>query len=144
MRKLAMLAMIAALPLFALSCESVYLQHCAACHQRFVNTELLKKNFVEMDNKLLKLKAPTINQLAFRLKEQIGDQEGDREFHIMEVTAFVKDYVYFPNRQKSICTPPVLRQFDTMPSMKGQISEADLESVTEWVYWSDIKQEEKK
>ncbi|MGB5965014.1 MAG: cytochrome c [Sulfurimonadaceae bacterium] len=128
--------------LFALSGEAVYEKHCASCHQRFVETDLLLKNFFEMENKMLNLKAPTINQLVFRLKQQIGDREGDREFHMMEVTEFVKDYVYYPDKQKSVCIPEVIRQFDTMASMKDQISEEELEAVSEWIYLSDLKEKE--
>jgi hypothetical protein len=76
------------------------------------------------------------------LKQQIGDRDGDREFHMMEVTEFVKDYVYYPDKQKSVCIPEVIRQFDTMAPMKGKISEEELDAVSEWIYMSDLKQEE--
>lgn len=135
------MVMLAVWPLFAHPGEAIYVQHCAACHQRYVDKEILAKNFMEMNNTLLDLKAPTVNQLAFRLKQRIGDPEGDREFHLMEVVEFVKDYVFFPDKQKSVCLPEVIRNFDTMPSMKGEISEEELETVTEWIYYSDIPTE---
>lgn len=142
MIKVAVALLIVAGHLFALSGEAVYEKHCAACHQRYVEMDILSKNFFEMDNKMLNLKAPTINQLVFRLKQQIGDRDGDREFHMMEVTEFVKDYVYYPDKQKSVCIPEVIRQFDTMAPMKGKISEEELDAVSEWIYMSDLKQEE--
>ena len=130
------------LPAFAdISGEAVYQRDCAACHERFVPTELLMRNFFEERNGLLRLKAPTINQLSFRIKQQVGDPGGDREFHRMEVVEFIKDYVTRPDKQKSVCIPAVLELFDTMPGMEGKISETDLEAVAEWIYSSDMKEE---
>ena len=144
MKKSTLALLLVAGELFGVSGEALYVKHCAACHQRFVESDLLMKNFFEADNTLLKLKAPTINQLVFRLKQQVGDRNGDREFHMMEVAEFVKDYVYYPDKQKSVCLPEVIRQFDTMPSMKGMISEEELDAVSEWIYLSDTKEEKVK
>ena len=121
--------------------ERIYLQQCASCHERYHPVESLSENFMEANNTLLNLKAPTMNQLAFRIKQRVGDPNGDREFHLMEVVAFIKDYIYYPDLQKSVCMDEVLRHFDTMPSLLGKIGEADLEAVAEWIYFSDNKEE---
>jgi hypothetical protein len=125
-----------------MSGEAVYERDCAACHERFVPTDLLMRNFLQEGNRLLRLKGPTINQLAFRIKQRVGDPGGDREFHLMEVVEFIKDYVYEPDKQKSVCIPEVLELFETMPGMRGKIAESDLEAVAEWIYFSDIEKEE--
>lgn len=114
--------------------EEIYKNKCASCHNGFVSVETLKKNFSKQNNTLLRLKAPTLNQLTFRLKEQIGDPRGDKEIHFMEISAFISEYVITPNRQKSICLPEILKFFDTMPSMEGQITEYELNKVSAYLY----------
>lgn len=122
--------------------EALYQRHCAGCHARFHPVDQLMKNFMHENNQLLKLKGPTVNQLAFRLKQRIGDADADREFHLMEVTEFVIDYVRKPDKQKTVCMQEVIRHFDTMPAMsKQQIDEDALRVVAEWIYWSDIPEE---
>jgi len=82
----------------------------------------------------LKLKAPTINQMSYRLKQQIGDPKGDEEIHRMEVGAFISDYLQNPDKQKSICLPDVIKYFETMPSMRGQLSTDETEAVSKFLY----------
>ena len=114
--------------------EEVYKTKCASCHTDFVSVEKLMENFMEKNNTLLHLKAPTLNQLSFRLKQQIGDPKGDEDMHRMEVGAFVADYLIHPDKQKSVCMPEVIKYFETMPSMKGQLSEDEIEAVSVFLY----------
>ncbi len=114
--------------------EEVYKTKCASCHTDFVSVEKLMENFMEKNNTLLNLKAPTLNQLSFRLKQQIGDPKGDEDIHRMEVGAFIADYLIHPDKQKSICMPEVIQYFETMPSMKGQLSKDEIEAVSEFLY----------
>ncbi len=125
--------------LFATEGETVYKKKCAACHEAYIPMGELKENFIEYNNTKLKLKAPTLNQLSFRLKQRIGDPNGDRDMQLMEITDFVTNYLYNPDREKSICMDEVLEAFGTMPSMKGKISEAEIEAVTEYIYDFDEK-----
>jgi len=125
--------------LYADDGEEVYQKKCASCHEAYIPMPKLMKNFVEQKNKLLNLKAPTLNQLSYRLKQQIGDPKGDEEIHRMEVGAFMSDYLKNPDKQKSVCLRDVIQYFDTMPSMKGQISEEEIESVSEYIYDFDKK-----
>ena len=124
--------------------ESVYKEKCASCHQGYISVELLRENFVEFNNTKLKLKAPTLNQLSFRLKQKIGDPKGDEDIHMMEVQEFVKSYVINPDREKSVCLKEVMQAFKTMPSMKGEISEEALEEVIEYIYHFDKNKGAKK
>ncbi len=114
--------------------EEVYKTKCASCHTDFVSVEKLMENFMEKNNTLLNLKAPTLNQLSFRLKQQIGDPKDDEDIHRMEVGAFISDYLQNPDKQKSVCMPEVIKHFKTMPSMKGQLSEDEVEAVSEFLY----------
>jgi len=120
--------------LFAIEGKVVYEKKCASCHEAFVPMEKLMENFMEKNNTLLHLKAPTLNQLSFRLKQQIGDPKGDEDMHRMEVGAFIADYLNDPDKEKSVCLPDVIKYFETMPSMKGQLSDSELEAVSEFLY----------
>ena len=112
----------------------IYEKQCASCHQGYVSLGDLQKNFLEMNNTLLKLTAPTLNQLSYRLKQQIGDPKGDEDMHRMEVGAFIADYVQHPNINKSICLDEVMKYFKEMPSMHGKVSEEELEEVSNYIY----------
>jgi len=114
--------------------KEVYEKKCASCHQGFIPMTQLQKNFLEHNNSLLNLKAPTLNQLSFRLKQQIGDPKGDEDMHRMEVGAFIADYVQNPNINKSVCLDDVMKYFKEMPSMQGEVSEEELEEVSNYIY----------
>ena len=114
--------------------ERIYESKCAECHVRHIPVDRLMENFMKQDNTLLNLKAPTLNQVAFRLRTRIGDPTGDEEFHLMEVQEFVKDYSFDPDKQKSVCLPEVIKHFPTKPNMTGKVTEEELDIVTEWIY----------
>merc|ERR1711879_93218 len=99
-----------------------------------MDIQLLMKNFMEEDNKLLNLKAPTGNEISFRLKQQVGSKD-DIEFHLLETGDFLIDYLYYPDKSKTICLEGVIRHFDTMPSMKGKITEQEIEDVNHFLYF---------
>ncbi|BCD61106.1 MULTISPECIES: thioredoxin family protein [unclassified Nitratiruptor] len=120
------------LPLLATQGYEVYKQRCASCHLEHVDVKTLQKNFLH-DNAILHLKAPSINQISYRLKTKVGDPHGDKEFQKMEAIEFVKEYVKHPDRQNSICSKTVLKHFETMPAIKD-ISDEDLEKVAAWIY----------
>ncbi len=117
--------------------EMIYKKMCASCHLGYIPIGELKENFVDFNNTKLHLKAPTLNQLSFRLKSHIGDPKGDEEIHVMEVVEFIKDYVYNPDIEKSVCMKEVIEAFNVMPSLKGSISEDDLDEVGEYIYHYD-------
>ncbi|MGB6329296.1 MAG: hypothetical protein WBF48_10245 [Halarcobacter sp.] len=114
--------------------EKIFENKCSSCHVKSMDIQLLMKNFIEEENKLLNLKAPTGNEISFRLKQQIGSKD-DIEFQIEENIDFVKDYLVNPDKAKTICLEGVIRHFDTMPSMKGKISEEEIEDVTFFLYF---------
>ncbi len=125
--------------LFSMSGKEVYEKKCASCHESYIPMAKLTENFLEKDNTLLKLKAPTVNQLSFRLKQQIGDPKGDEEIHRMEVEAFISDYLLNPDKEKTLCMKEVIKYFDTMPSMKGKITEDEISAVSAFIYNFDSK-----
>ncbi len=130
--------------LFAMEGREVYEKKCASCHQGYISMGKLKENFLDYNNTLLNLTAPTLNQLSYRLKQRIGDPKGDNDIHRMEVAAFISDYVINPDRQKSLCLEDVMQHFKTMPSLKGKISEEELEEVSTYIYDAEKKVLEEK
>lgn len=114
--------------------EKIFENKCMECHEKSMPIPLLMKNFIEENNKTLKLKAPTGNEISFRLKQQIGNKE-DLEFHLHQTNDFLKDYLYNPDLSKTICLQGVIRHFKVMPSMKGKITEREIEDVNYFLYF---------
>lgn len=114
--------------------EKVFENKCSSCHEKSIPMQTLLKNFLEDKNQTLKLKAPTGNQISFRLKQQIGSKD-DIEFHIEETADFVEDYINKPDLSKTICLKGVISHFDTMPSLKGNISEEEARDVAFFLYF---------
>ncbi|UFH59656.1 thioredoxin family protein [Sulfurovum mangrovi] len=125
--------------IYAVEGKHVYEQKCASCHALYIPMSTLEKNFMEMDNRLLQLKAPTMNQIVYRLKSRIGDPSGDEDMHRMEIESFLAEYFNTPDREKSVCLPDILTYFETMPSMKGQLSEEEFEAIVSFLYDYDPK-----
>lgn len=114
--------------------EKIFDSKCSSCHQKSINMQSLLKNFLEEDNKTLNLLAPTGNQISYRLKAQVGSDD-DREFHLEETADFLVEYVNNPDKTNTICLEGVVKHFDTMPSLKGQISEEDIRTVNHFLYF---------
>lgn len=114
--------------------KMLFEKHCLSCHTPFIPMSKLKENFLDHNNTLLNLKAPTLNQLSYRLKQQVGDRHGDEDLHRMEVTAFMSDYVIHPDKDKSVCLDDVMQHFETMPSLKGKVNEDALEAIGTYLY----------
>lgn len=114
--------------------EKIFENKCNSCHEKSMDIDLLMKNFIYEDNKLLNLKAPTGNEISYRLKHQLGDMS-DIDSHLFETAEFVRDYLNYPDKAKSICLPGVIKHFDTMPSMKGKITDEEVEDVTFFLYF---------
>jgi len=136
--KTLVLGTLCAVPLLADRGEDVYNRICSKCHQLYIPLEELSKNF-EADNKILKLKAPTISQISYRMKQKIGDPSSDADIQRMEVSAFIADYIIYPDKQKSVLHPNVSKHFETMPSLKGKLSTEDIEAISSFVYDYDKK-----
>lgn len=125
--------------------EEVYQKVCSQCHELYIPEAKLVKNFMESNNTLLKLKAPPLSMISAQMKAKIGDPEADEDIHRMEVSAFIADYIIYPDKKKSVLHPKVGESFGTMPSLKGKLSPEDIEAISNFVYDLDekIKQEKK-
>ena len=55
--------------------------------------------------------------------------------NIHQTNDFLKDYLYNPDLSKTICLEGVIRHFKVMPSMKGKITEKEIEEVNHFLYF---------
>ncbi len=108
--------------------EKVFDKACASCHIKMISSTETKKIFKT-------LKAPPMVEVSGQLKKNIKIIDDiDDEIHRAVVIAFIKDYVIYPHLDKSMCQAMALERFDLMPSLKGKLSEDELNAVAAWVY----------
>jgi thioredoxin-related protein len=115
--------------------KEIFKHKCSSCHAARISGEILKKNFYEKNNTMLNLSAPTVNMLAFfltRAPEHIGDSS-DPQMQKLEVADFMKDYLYKPNRKDSIVEDKFLKFFTTKKSMKGIVSEEEIDNIADYL-----------
>jgi len=132
MKKLGLVLLIAAVSLMGaeqkIDGEKVFDKVCASCHVKMITAEETKKVFKT-------LKAPPMVEVSGQLKKNIKIVDDiDDEIHRAVVIAFIKDYVVYPHMDKAMCEAMALEKFDLMPSLKGKMSEEELNAVAAWVY----------
>ena len=97
------------------------------CHM-----EMLTKK--EALNSMEKLKAPPMNEVSARLKENIITKENDEDVTRELILTFMRDYIVNPSIEKSMCHMGALDNFGVMPSQKEKLDSDELHAVTEWIY----------
>jgi len=108
--------------------EKVFDKACASCHIKMITAEETKKVFKT-------IKAPPMVEVSGQLKKNIQIVDDiDDEIHRAVVIAFIKDYVMYPHLDKSMCEGMALEKFGLMPSLKGKLSDEELNAVAAWVY----------
>ena len=132
MKKLGLILLMAGVSLVAaeqkVDGEKIFEKVCASCHIKMITKEETKKIFKTV-------KAPPMVEVSNQLKNNIKIVDDiDDEIHRAVVIAFIKDYVIYPHLDKSMCEAMALEKFDLMPSLKGKMSEEELNTVAAWVY----------
>ncbi len=51
-----------------------------------------------------------------------------------EAVKFMVDYILEPSKEKAICMPKKIERFGLMPSQKGNVTEAELKTITSWMF----------
>ena len=51
-----------------------------------------------------------------------------------EAVKFMVDYILVPSEEKAICMPGKIERFGLMPSQKANVTEAELKTITSWMY----------
>ena len=111
----------------------VYKKNCLQCH-----AELLTRD--ETASKIDTLKAPPMNEVSNRLKENIIIADKNEEIKERVVTAFIKDYVKNPQFFYSMCHSRAIDRFGVMPAIT-HLKEDELQAVATWIYerYEDVK-----
>jgi mono/diheme cytochrome c family protein len=95
--------------------EALMKKHCASCH-------MLQAPTWEM---IPTLKVPAMDAVVFHIKNAIENPK--------EQKAFIVDYVQNPDKSKSVCESNKVQQYGLMPSLKGKVSPAELETIAEYM-----------
>lgn len=107
--------------------ETLFNKHCAQCHVKMITKAELLQN-------LSKLKAPPMVEISNRLRSMISVNDEDSELHRHVVIAFIKDYITYPDIEKSLCRLGALDRFGVMPSIGKKLQEEEKQMIAEWVY----------
>ena len=98
----------------ASSAETLFDSKCAACHVK-----------TRPDDKST-LVAPPVMGVMRHVKMEYSTKES--------AVAFMTSYVLDPQKAKAVCRAQSIERFGLMPSQKGQVSEAELKLISEWMY----------
>ena len=115
MKKILLAITIAGTTLFASSGEELIKAKCASCHTLAIPKAEMMPSF----------KAPPMDAVMFHMKDVIPDES--------DMKAFILDYVYNPDASKSVCESHKVEKFGVMPSLKGKVSEKELESIAAYM-----------
>ena len=116
--------------------EKIFKAKCSTCHVGYISGEIIRDNFYNKNNELLHLKSPTVNMMAYSLKDSplhVGEKD-DPEMQKIEIEEFLKDFLYNPDIKNSICDPVILKYYDKKESMRGKISEDEIAQITDYLF----------
>ena len=89
--------------------------NCASCHMLTTPTP----------DMIPTMKAPAMDAVAFHINLAIDKKK--------DAKAFIVDYVQNPDASKSVCESNKVAKFGVMPSLKGKVSEADLNVIADYI-----------
>jgi len=97
--------------IFASNGAELVKANCASCHMLTTPTA----------DMIPTLAAPAMDAVAFHINLAIAKKK--------DAEAFIVDYVQNPNVSKTVCESNKVAKFGVMPSLKGKVSEKDLETI---------------
>ena len=115
----------------------LFQQKCQMCHM----------DGVSRDAKIIKsMVSPSMNYTIKNLVWGMdSEHEGLSDVELKKISiAFMKDYLYFPDRKKTNCEDISFDKFGIMPSLKGFITEQEMDILLPWIYdkFKPIKQKD--
>ncbi len=108
--------------------KELFDKYCSSCHQGYIPADKIKDNFFNKDNKLLKLDAPTVNMLAYAIidgPKKIGDPS-DEEMRQAEIEEYLKEMLYHPDKDASICDPVVMKYYKAKTPLKVKLDDEQI------------------
>jgi thioredoxin-related protein len=125
--------------------KTIFQAKCTVCHVAYIPAKKIKENFFEKNNTVLKLKAPSVNMLAYAIMESskhIGDPS-DPEMQQIEIEEFLKDYLYAPKAENSICDENLAKYYDKKESMKGKVTPEEIVELSHYfMQYKKMRQKE--
>jgi len=112
----------------------LFSKYCSSCHKGYISADKIKENFFNQDNRLLKLDAPTENMLVYAIMDgpkKVGDPS-DEEMRQAEIEEYLKEMLYHPDRDASICDPVVLKYYKNKTPLKVKLSDEDIANLAQF------------
>ena len=136
MKKLIIISAITSIALFGGFKEGKELfdKYCSLCHPGYIPADKIKDNFFNKDNKLLKLDAPTVNMLAYAIMDgpkKVGDPT-DEEMRQAEIEEYLKEMLYHPDKDASICDPVVMKYYKPKTPLKVKLDDEQIADLAEF------------
>jgi thioredoxin-related protein len=119
--------------------EKIFNKKCSSCHSAHIPMKDLKDNFFSKKNKVLNLKYPTVNMLAYALVDSpkhIGDKD-DPEMQQVEIEEFISSYLENPDLNNSICDDHVSKYYVKKEKVDYKLSSEDISSLS--IYFMNYK-----
>ncbi len=107
--------------------KKIYQKKCAMCHNIEAPESIAQRDAMVAPYLRLALRSVYIGVDAL-------EEPKTKAEHKKLTLEFLKDYMINPHRDKSYCEDIIFEKYQTMPSMKGFISEQQLESVLSYIY----------
>ncbi len=136
MKKLIMISVITTVTIFAQfkDGKELFDKYCSSCHKGYIPADKIKQNFFDEDNTLLKLDAPTVNMLVYAIMDgpkKIGDPS-DEDMRQAEIEEYLKEMLYHPDKDASICDPTVMKYYKLKKPLKVKLSDDDIANLAEF------------
>ncbi|CAA6817423.1 MAG: Cytochrome c class I [uncultured Sulfurovum sp.] len=94
--------------------ETLFKAKCAACHVKTRPSDISA------------LVAPPAMGVMRHVKMRYSSKE--------EAVKFIVDYALNPEESKAVCMPDKIKRFGLMPSQKGNVTQAELQTIASWMY----------
>lgn len=113
MKKTLLLLSMISTTIFASTGAELTKTNCASCHMLTTPTP----------DMIPDMKAPPMDAVMFHINLVMQDKK--------EIKDFIVDYVQYPKASKSVCESNKVQNYGVMPSLKGKVSEQDLETIAD-------------
>ena len=105
----------------------IFQKKCVMCHSMY------KPNNMEENKKIVAPPIPVAMRSVVIGVDAIEEPKDATELKQMSIE-FLKDYIKNPSPEKGYCEDKSYKRFGTMPSVKGFISNEQIDIVVPWVY----------
>ena len=100
--------------------EALFSNHCASCHTTVVGVD-------ESGGKITNIyEAPYAKDVIIKLKTETKTKEA--------FIVFIKDYINEPDKRKSLYGKKAIKDFGLMPSLKGVMTDSEVNGLADYLY----------